>query len=158
MSDSTFRLYLVYFRLLRIMRVLARSLNRANAKYVPRLRSILREVRAGLLLPLWLSLELFILAWEYVEGQVWQRFHAQLRTWHRGLFCIALSLCARQVFLLLIPGFLFQESSLVLALVSAMAIFLLWKRGARWCRSILGVRPLRRPSKKDQYGGLDLGN
>lgn len=158
MSTRTFQLYLLWFRFLRVVRASARTFIGESRELQRRLPGMLRWLRALWLMPLWISFELYILAWERLEQYALTKYHHRLHWWQRGIFCLALSLTAWHVFVLQVTGWSLSERTVWISLVHGFALFLLWKRGARALRQVLGVRPVRPTDTRNPYAGLDLGN
>jgi len=156
MSPFMFNLYMVWFRIMHIVRSLARTLRRTGNELAPRLFGALRWFRSVLLAPLWISFELYIALWDYLERRNHGKY--RLRLWHRSLFCLALSCTVGLAVLLVITGLSVNEGTFLFSGVHGLALFLTWKRGARWLRKMLGARPMRPMNSNNAYEGLDLGN
>jgi hypothetical protein len=74
------------------------------------------------------------------------------------LFCMALSLTLGLVISVAVLGWSVSQATVLASGAHGLAVFLTWKRGARWFRKILGVRPLRPLNSDHPHDGLDLGN
>lgn len=151
MSPTTFQLYMLWFRILRFVRKGARSGDAHLRDFQRHLPGRLRYLRSLLLSPLAISFEVDLISWEHLEKRFEKQYHYRLRNYHRALFCLALSLTLWQAVLLIITGWSLSGWTIVLSLAHALLVQIFWKRGARYFRRLLGVRPLR-------SGGLDLGN
>lgn len=157
MSPRVFQLYMLWFRILRWIRKTVRSLTPLRGEIWQRSLAALCWLRAVALTPLWVSFEIYILAWDYLERRVSARYHQKLHAGHRALFCLVTSLVGCQALLVIVSGLYVSEVTVIVSAVHALVIFIFWKRGARWCRTILGARPLR-PTSRNPYEGLDLNN
>lgn len=151
MSFSTFQFYVLWFRIQRFVRAGARPTGVHLREIRRGLPGLFRWLRSLFLSPLAISFEVNLLAWERLEKRIEKRYHYHLHGWHRTLFCAALSLTLWQAVLLIITGGSLSGWTFVFSIAHGLAIQIFWKRGARYFRHLLAVRPLRN-------GGLDLGN
>jgi hypothetical protein len=106
--------------------------------------------------PLYLSFELYIRAWEFCEEAALQ-WNRQLRRWHRLALCVVLSLSGGLLWWMLAhdaPS-LWRLGA---CLGHAAGMNLAWKRGRRWCRRQLGLRPRVYDDPKQALASIDLGN
>ncbi len=158
MSARTFQLYMLWFRFLQVIRTSGRAVRRTGSGIVVHLPVLLRWIGSIVFAPLWISLELYILAWRRLEHELQARNKIRLHSWQRAVFCVTLSLTVGQAALLVITGASVSDTTFLLALVHGFAAAIVWKRGLRWSRKILGVRPVRAANSDDPYAGLDLGN
>lgn len=156
MSPLKFQLYMVWFRIQRTLRLVARWITGRSAALGPRLVGASRWLGSVLLAPLWISFEVYVMLWESIGRRM--NGKRRLRTWQRGLFCLALSLLLGLGVFTLTVGWSASPLTLGLSVLHGVMVFVVWKRGARWLRKILRVRPVRPVSPKDAYAGLDLGN
>jgi hypothetical protein len=156
---------MVYSLQLLVLRVRLRQARRAAVRRLVHLLrtawrglpGLLRWIRSVLLVPLWLSFELYIRTWERLERRMRGRSTLQVRSWHRALFCLAVSLTAWQAGMLLVSGASLSEWTMIFSAAHGVAVCIWWKRGVRWFRAVLGVRPVRSASA-NPWAGLDLGN
>lgn len=157
MSNYEFQLYLHWFRVLRIVRASARWSDahlRSVGRRVPR---ILRWLLSVMFTPLALSFEVYLAAWTRLDRRAQARGGVPLRSWHRALFCLTLSLTVWHALLLLGTGWALSTWTVGFCVVHGLVIFALWKRGVRWGRQILGVRPVRPKNPAHAYDNLDFG-
>lgn len=156
MSALRFQLYMNWFRVLAVFRTLTRAADRHVRKNLPGGLAGLRWLRAVWLTPLWLSFELAITLWEYFEAHSGGKWH--LRTWQRALWWLALALAMDLGLVVFGAHVPVSEGLLLLCAGHGVILFVTWKRGARWFRRMLGVRPVRPSKGTNPYEGLDLGN
>lgn len=147
---------MLWFRIQRALRLMARRITGRSAAIGPRLVGAFRWLGSVLLAPLWTSFEAYVMLWESLERRTNGKHH--LRTWQRGLFCLALSLLLGLGVFPLAMGWSASPLMLGLSVLHGVLVFVAWKRGARWLRKILGVRPVRPLNPNNVYAGLDLGN
>lgn len=142
MSTYEFELYLLWFRILRNLRMGRRSVLLHIRRLVHRLPHVLEGCQRVCVSPLWFTFETCVLAWAGLARWVQARYGYQLREWHRLSFCLALSLSLGHVLLRYTVGWVVSGGSLVLLGGYGLAVFYFWKRGARWGRQILEIRPM----------------
>lgn len=162
MTTRTFPLWMLWFRFLRFVRTHRRRavgfVRGTGPKILREGPQLARWLRDLLLAPFWIMFEFTILAWEALERAAQQRWKMRARTYHRALFCVGLSLTTGQAALLVITGVRLSEWTFLFSVLYGLLVFFAWKRGARFLRKILGVRPVRSRDADHPFAGLDLGN
>ena len=162
MTTQTFLFWMLWFRFLRFERTNVRRVQSFVRGAGPKLRReaprLGRWLRSLCFAPIWISFEISIHAWELLEGKAQARWKMRLRSYHRALFCVMLSLTAGHALGILITHLSMSEWTLAISMLYGLALFAGWKRSARWLRNTLGVRPARSHDPHNPYAGLDLGN
>jgi hypothetical protein len=143
--------------LVRHARASVRAFIRLAAQFVAGLPACLRWLRSAALFPLWLSFEAYVAGWEWLEREGKRRWNLEVRDRHYLLYCLALSLTVTQTFCLRWVHAGPSSASVLLSIAHGLATYLFWKRGRRWCRQLIGVRPRRYYDLANPHAGLDFG-
>lgn len=103
---------------------------------------------------IWVSLELEVRGWELFQPRMRQNQPPSI--WPRLAYHLAFSLVGFQTFLLVLARSPVSWWSLLLCAVHGFVAYFCARRAIRWCKQVLGVRPLRTVDPKNPCGGLDL--
>lgn len=119
-------------------------------------RSCLRWLRSVFLFPLWISFEIPIALWDELEYRASRTWGMHLLSWHRFLFCLVVSLTVVQFGCLRLSGAHLGPFTVLLSGAHGLALQFLWRKGARWCEQILGVRPIIYADDQEAYDHLEF--
>ncbi len=132
-----------------------RQLARATGE---KMLAFVRWLWTILLAPVYISFEVYMATWAFWVRRTNINAGLQSDGWQRGLFCLVLSLTLGQGILLTLTRMPCSTWSFLVCGMHGVAVHVLWKRGQRWCRQQLGIRPTRSANPNKPWDALDFGN